>query len=390
MDPDSEPPPPRPLNNFHIATSILPVFLLIGLASVSAFNGKMESHAVETPLEILLFLFAIGWIGSAFFTILEHALFALDPEELENQSLRRDAATKLLVRLRSKIERPWFALLAGMLFSNLLFLYAFVWTVSFFLGPRSFAFQTSLWVAATLAVFLLGQVLPVIFAARYLKRMAPVSAYVVRILAWLLLPLYILPLFALRFGDRFAKVPIEVRRGVLDAEKRLLVLVGAGQVDVALEDEEREMIDHAIGFSEQTAGAIMTPRSKIRSVDLSASQEQILEHMRHTAFSRILVQKDSLDNIQGILHTKQVLLNPQIDFRELIVAPLFVPEDLPLIELIDLMKRERRQLVVVLDEYGSTSGVISMNDLLEVIVGRKDAPESDLGRNAASIGRGRE
>lgn len=386
MDLDSEPPPPKPAGTHPIVPSILPVFLLIGVASVSAFNGKVESQSTEIPLGILLLLLVAGWGFSAIFTILEHAIFALDPEELSNQSLRRDAATNLLVRLRSQIERPWFALLAGMLFSNLLFLFALVWIISFFWGSRSVAFQAILWVVATLAVFLCGQVLPVIFAARYLKGIAPVSAYAVRVFAWILLPLYILPLWALRFCDRFAKVSINDRRRVLDAEKRLLVLVGAGQVDVSLEDEEREMIDHAIGFSEQNAGAIMTPRSEIESVSLSASQEQILEHMRQTAFSRILVHKDSLDNIQGILHTKQVLLNPQIDFHELMVAPLFVPEDLPLIELIDLMKRERRQLVVVLDEYGSTSGVVSMNDLLEEIVGRKNTEESGSARNTQSVG----
>ena len=378
LQPDSEP-PHRPMRHILSFPPIrIFVFLAILAVCVSAALGADSSVSTVTSASWLAWGGLAGFVGSVLFTILDLALFALDSEEIEGLGRVNPRAGTLLRNLRRDLNRTWFTLLSGTLLSNLLFALAIGgWVIGILRAPWGIRFAVSALVALVV-VLVFGQVLPGLLAARWLKEMVPFSARCVRFASFILWPLYIIPLSLLNLVSAIrASSSMHDRSLALEAEKRLLVLVGVGQVDVSLEEEEREMIDHAIEFGENTAGHFMTPRSEIEAIETATSHEEVLERLRRIPFTRLVVYNHSLDNVEGLLHSKQVLLNPDSDYHQFIVSPLFVPEDMPLIDLLVLMKGERRQIVVVLDEYGGTAGIVSMNDLLVELVGGKPDEEEN-------------
>ena len=312
----------------------------------------------------------LGLAGSSLFAILGYALFALDVKEIGALARSRPRSARVLVQLRKNLDLTWFALLAGSVLSNLLFAMGAGGAVLSVLdgAPGGLAFVVSL-VAAIVAVLVFGEIVPGLLAARWLARLAPFAAQVTRVWSNVMLPLSVGPVYLLRLCGRFSRVSAQERQRMLEVERRLLTWIGLGEIDVSLEEEEREMIDHAFGFGERTAGDVMRPRAEVVGFDADLAQSAALAFMRDTPYSRVLVCRGTLDDILGVLHTKQILLNAETDYHQMLAPPLFVPDDMDLAELMALMKKERCQLVVVLDRYGATAGIVSMDDLLQELVG---------------------
>jgi CBS domain containing-hemolysin-like protein len=311
----------------------------------------------------------LGLAGSAFFNFLDNAVFSLDSDEIENLERGMQAADRRLTRLREDMDRSWFALLAGALLFNLLFGLSVGVAVAALVGRFSPLSAFLALVCAVIAVLVFGEVLPGLLATRWRKSHAYAAARQVQICSWFLSPLFLPPLALLRLFSRLTGLNTEERKRAVETEKRLLAMIGLGKVDVGLEEEEREMIDHALEFSESTARDIMTPRGKIAAFENSISQEEALRFLKEVNRGRVLVYDRSLDNVVGVVHAKQLLLNPETDYHQLIDPPLLALEDMELFELMSLMKKHRRQLAVVMDEYGSTAGIVSMNNLLAALVG---------------------
>jgi CBS domain containing-hemolysin-like protein len=310
----------------------------------------------------------LGFLGSALFNILDHAIFTLEEEDIEALELRDSRAALHVREARRDVERTWLTMLSGVLLFDLVFGLSACLAVLNVLGMRLYSVILAA-AAGTAAVLVFGELLPGLLAARYLKQLAPLAARWSRVFAPVLAPLSLPPLTLLRAGYHVLGLNAQERARSVEVESRLLTMIGLGEVDITLEEEEREMIDHALEFGEKTARDIMTPRERIIGLSVSASQEEALAFLRGREPSRFPVYKRSLDHIEGIVHRKQVLLNPEQDYHELISPAVFVTEDMELIELMALMKKQRRQIVVVLDEYGATSGVVSMEDLLQALVG---------------------
>ena len=312
----------------------------------------------------------VGFLGSSLFTILDFAIFSIDPRELQDLARVRPQEWEPLARLRAHLSLTWVTLLCGSVLCNLLFAVSTAWlTLRALGGGTGFVQVTVTGIVSITVVLVFGEVLPGVLAGRWLHSLAPLAGRLTGFFTWILAPVYVGPLYAIRALARLTGAPLHDSDRVLEVEKRLLTLIGVGEVDVTFEEEEREMIDHALEFGDRMARDIMTPRNAIEGFDDSLEQDEVLERMRNAPHSRILVYRRSLDDLVGILHAKHALLEPETDYHQLIVPPLFVPEDMDLLNLTALMRRRRSQLVVVLDEYGSTDGVVSMNDVLEAIVG---------------------
>jgi CBS domain containing-hemolysin-like protein len=129
------------------------------------------------------------------------------------------------------------------------------------------------------------------------------------------------------------------------------------------------MVSGVVEFGSTRAGEIMTPRTDIVAFGDDTPHEEILREMCASKLSRVLIYKENLDHVRGVLHVKDVLLNPQTDYREMLRKPLIVPESKALTDLLREFRRHRVHLAVVCDEFGQTSGVVTMQDLLEEIVG---------------------
>src|SRR5215467_9813519 len=158
------------------------------------------------------------------------------------------------------------------------------------------------------------------------------------------------------------------------SEEEIQAFIDAGQEEGILEQDEGEMIQSIVQFGDKVAREVMTPRTQIVAIDINSPVEKLLQLIVGKRHSRIPVYRDDLDNIEGIVHERDLLRVWQRgekleNLRPLIKSVHFVPETKPVDDLLQKMKQKGDQMVLVVDEYGGISGLITMEDLVEEIVG---------------------
>jgi putative hemolysin len=177
------------------------------------------------------------------------------------------------------------------------------------------------------------------------------------------------------------------------SEEEIQAFIDAGQEEGILEHGEGEMIQSIVHFGDKVAREVMTPRTQIVAVDINSPIEKLLQVIVAKRHARIPVYRDDLDNIEGLVHERDLLHLWQKgekleNFRSLIKPAYFVPETKPVDDLLKEMKEKGDQMVVVVDEYGGVSGLITMEDLIEEIVGEiHDEAEAD-GEKVVEEGKG--
>src|SRR5215467_218626 len=167
------------------------------------------------------------------------------------------------------------------------------------------------------------------------------------------------------------------------SEEEIQAFIDAGQEEGILEQDEGEMIESIVHFGDKVAREVMTPRIQIVAIDINSPVEKLLQLIVGKRHSRIPVYRDDLDNIEGIVHERDLLRVWQKgdkleNFRSIIKPAYFVPETKPVDDLLQEMKQKADRMVLVVDEYGGVAGLITMQDLVEEIVGEiHDEAESD-------------
>ncbi|KKL96235.1 hypothetical protein LCGC14_1846510 [marine sediment metagenome] len=165
----------------------------------------------------------------------------------------------------------------------------------------------------------------------------------------------------------------------------ILHVASEAQAEGAVDADEMDMIESVIEFSDQHAGAIMTPRTDIVALRIGAGAEEVLETVNQAGHTRIPVYDGDVDHIVGILHAKDLLKTTdttRIELRRIMRKPFFIPETKSLDDLLKEFKARKSHMAIVLDEYGGTAGLVTVEDLIEEIVGdisdEYDRPESAL------------
>ena len=163
-------------------------------------------------------------------------------------------------------------------------------------------------------------------------------------------------------------------------------LMEVGEAEGIIEESEREMIETMVELSDTRAGEIMTPRTEICAMPITSTMRDARELINEQKYSRIPVYRDSVDNIEGILYVRDLLqsLSEGSDLRsvsEILREPYFVPETKPANELLKAMQQNHVQIAIVIDEYGGVAGVVTIEDILEEIVGEiedEDIEEEEI------------
>jgi CBS domain containing-hemolysin-like protein len=156
--------------------------------------------------------------------------------------------------------------------------------------------------------------------------------------------------------------------GYLSTEE-LKMLVETGSEQGGIEEDEKEMIHGVIELGERRVHEVMVPRIGIRAVDISDPMDDVLDVIIRAGHSRLPVYEDSLDNIIGILYAKDLLPYVKRNGRKLVRPPVYVPESKAVDELLHEMQVTKRHIAIVVDEYGGTAGLITLEDVVEEIVG---------------------
>jgi CBS domain containing-hemolysin-like protein len=235
--------------------------------------------------------------------------------------------------------------------------------------------RTGVGVAISVMIFLIvvfGEVLPMTLAVESPRRFGFAAAWPVRALAWLLTPIRGLLGALTAFVNRIVAPDGAPSSAISEAELRTLVEVGhrEGVVDRT----EREMIHRVFELGDTTVADILTPRTYVFGVDVATPPDRLLEALRANLHHRVPVYEGSLDNIIGILSAKDLLpfhegIPPDFDLRRRLSPPYFVPETKRADALLREFQAKKLQMAIVVDEYGGTTGLVTLEDILEEVVG---------------------
>jgi len=172
---------------------------------------------------------------------------------------------------------------------------------------------------------------------------------------------------------RLAGVPVQDAQSYADKlEEEILSAVSEGELHGAVDSEEKQMIESVIELGEQRVDAIMTPRTEIIALPAGADLDTVLAAIREHGHSRIPVYESTIDTILGVLYAKDLLRHHDeepFDLRRIMRKALFIPESKPVRELLREFQKQKLHIAVVLDEYGGTAGLATIEDILEEVVG---------------------
>lgn len=232
----------------------------------------------------------------------------------------------------------------------------------------------------TLLVLLFGEITPKTKATLNADQMALSYATIIEFLMKLLTPVIFI-INKLSLGILFLLRVDSNAKDNLMTEEELRTIVDVSQETGVIEHEERDMIHNLFDFGDSEAKEIMVPRIDMTFVSVDASYEEIISIFREDKFTRLPVYEDSTDNIIGILNMKDLLLCEDIEnfsIRDILRKPYFTYEHKNTADLFIEMRKNSISLAIVLDEYGATAGLITLEDLLEEIVGEiRDEYDTD-------------
>ncbi|CAN5315282.1 hemolysin family protein [soil metagenome] len=248
------------------------------------------------------------------------------------------------------------------------------------LGFITNAADTIAFVVVTLAIALVsiivGELVPKTLALNFPERLALVVARPIGFIQGIFSPIVWLVSRTSLILVRLLGGTEKPQGGYLSTEE-LKMLVESGSEQGGIEEEEKDMIHGVIELGDKRVHEVMVPRIGIRAVNVSDPLDQVLEMIIAAGHSRLPVFEESLDNIVGILYAKDLLpylkgnarANGQIDIRTLVRSPVYVPESKAVDELLHDMQTAKRHIAIVVDEYGGTAGLVTMEDVVEEIVG---------------------
>jgi len=171
-------------------------------------------------------------------------------------------------------------------------------------------------------------------------------------------------------------VPKSLKSQPLISEEEYGDLLNIAQQQGALAKSEKDILLQILTLDKRTAGDVMQPRSRISCISDELSREEMIEASRRIKHTRIPVYDETPDTIVGVLNARALLLNPQAELEEVIEFPSFVPQSMNLLQLLRSLQRQRRGLAMVLDEFGGTAGLVTMEDILEQTLGRFQTTET--------------
>ena len=335
-------------------------YYLSGLFENVTVQALTAGPVIALSLAFLL-LFVSGFVSAS-----EVAFFSLTPGDLNEIGEENRPADPVIKRLLERSEY----LLASILIANnfvnvavvMLCTYAINAWINFSAAPLlGFVLETIL---LTFLLLLFGEIMPKIYAQKNSLRFVRFSASVLSGLE--------------RFCRPFSKILVNSTSVINRALAKKKYDISVDELSKALEltsteiPEEKEMLAEIIKFYNKTADEIMTPRLDMEDIEIKISFREVVDFIIKSGYSRIPVYSETEDNIKGILYIKDLLphLN-KVDFRwqSLIRPAYFVPETKMIDDLLRDFQANKIHIAIVVDEFGGTSGIVTMEDIIEEIVG---------------------
>lgn len=305
---------------------------------------------------------------SAFFSASEMVFSSANRMRLENLASDGSKSATLAVRVIDHFDSTLSAILIGNNFVNIA-----MSSLSSVIAIVFFSEEYT-WIATvvtTVLVIIFGETMPKIVAKKNANRMALMLSYPVRFLTMILTPVVLIvvglvalickPLKGEKSGDSDA------------ALEELQSIIETAEDEDVLDEDRSELLQAALDFNEVSASEVMTARVDIEAVDIEDSPEDIHSFLLSTDYSRIPVYEGSIDNIIGVLrlnrYLKALMDEPNPDIRSLLISPCYIYKTTKLPSVLEQLRATKLHMAVVTDEYGGCLGIVTMEDVLEQIVG---------------------
>ena len=306
---------------------------------------------------------------SAFFSATETAYSACNRVKLKTVDGPRKEKAQIALALLEKYDSLITTVLIGNNLVNIVgtAIATLLFTTRILPGKEDLA-TTLASVMMTVLVLFLGEVGPKTLAKQQPERLAISVSPVISFLMMILRPLDLL--FGL-WRKLLSKI-IKPEPEESQIEDELMTIIDEAQTEGDIEEEEVELIRSAIVFNDQDAADIMTPRVDVTAIEDTATVEEAADLFRDTWFSRIPVYHEDLDHVVGILHEKDFYKMTHegcTDITQIMKEPVFAPASLSIGNLLKQFRSSQTHMVILLDEFGGTEGIVTMEDVLEELVG---------------------
>ena len=312
-----------------------------------------------------IIIMAVCLLLSAYFSATETAFSSANITRLKTRAEKGNSRAALACKLLERYDKLLSTILIGNNIVNIAM--ASLGTVLF---VRSFGDMgaTLSTVVVTVVVLIFGEISPKSIAKDCAEEWAMTAAPFLRCLIWLLMPLNFL--FSL-WKKLLAKL-FHLSTDSKMSPEELLMLVNEVQQDGSIDKDEGDLLKNAIGFSDQEAQDILIHRVDLAALPVTASKEEVADLFTQTKYSRLLIYREDIDHILGTVHQKDFYVGCGVTDKPLedILSPaVFVLENEPISLLLKKLQLAKTQMAVVVDEYGGTCGIVTMEDILEELVG---------------------
>ena len=317
----------------------------------------------------LLVVIFLCIMASAYFSATETAFLSINKIRLKTSAEDGNKKAARVLKLADNFDAMLSTVLIG---NNIVNILASSLATIFFItlftrdGVTNESLATTVsTVALTIVLLIFGEISPKTIAKESPEKFAMFSAPIITALMFIFTPLN----FLFRQWKKLLSLIFKAEEDAGITEEELISIIEEAEEDGNLEKNETDLIKSAIEFNELEVGDIFTPRIDITAIKKEAELDDIREVFKNSGFSRIPVYEDDLDNVVGILYYKDFFTKEFTSIEQIMKPVTFVTKNRNVNELMNELQQQKLHLAVVTDEYGSTAGIVTLEDILEEIVG---------------------
>ena len=324
-------------------------------------------------MDLLLIFFVLS-VGVSFIcSILESVLLSINMSYVAVLEKEKPTVGKLLKLHKENINKSIASILILNTIANTLGAAAVGAQASIIFGNDAVVYVS---IVLTFAILFLSEIIPKTIGAIYWKSLAPISAHVIRIFIWITYPIILTTLF----------VTNKISNGKVDSnsqtKEELLESMLISEDEGVIDEKESDVIENILNLNNIKVGEILTPRSVVFALDESMTIKEIIETKEDIfKFSRIPVYHDSIEDVVGMVMTKrifkQALENDTVTLGSIKKSIIAINENIPVSKALDMFISKKEHMILVMDNYDQTEGIVTLEDCVETILGVEIVDESD-------------
>lgn len=321
----------------------------------------------DLPLSLIFLLIALILL-SAFFSASETAFSSVNKIRLKNYVDEKRRGSKKALYIAENFDKALSTILVG---NNIVNIAAA--SISAKVATDLFGGNTGLVISTvgmTILILIFGEVLPKSLAKEHAESFSLLISDVLYMLIQLFTPVTTLLVMLKKLVSKFVGHQADIPSVT---EEEIKVMVNLSEEEGVIDNKEKELVHRSLDFNDILVGEIFTPRIDMVAVEVNQPIEEIRDIFLHERYSRVPVYEGDIDNVIGILSESdffsQLVQGKEVNVRELLRTPLFVVESMRISTLLPELQKSKVHMAIVIDEFGGTSGLITLEDILEQIVG---------------------